>query len=316
MLYQKYRPTTINEMVGNEKTLAAFERHFSNEIHSHVHCLIGPRGAGKTSTARIAASMLGADGLSITEVNCGTERGIASMKDVIDLAAYRPPTGKARVIILDEAHSLLGPGKKALLKPTEDVPPFTYWFFCTTDPDTLFSGDAGAALKSRMTFWKLKALSKPDITKLVTEIAQKEHIQLSAAALASIVDGCNGIPREALVLLEQAITGDPMVAEESKKETVVIDFCRALYKSVGVPGAWPTLGAQLTNLKKQGVMMEAIRHTALAYATTTLIARSDVACLRLIEHLSEPVYDQGEAFPKMAAQVFKLCHLKPDQLQV
>lgn len=269
-----------------------------------------------TTLARIAATtILGAvENMGIQEVNCGTERGVAAMKDVIDMAPYRPPVGNARVIILDEAHSLLAPGKKALLKPTEDTPPYTYWFFCTTDPDTLFAGDAGSALKSRMTFWKLKALTKTDITKLVTDAAKKYEINLAPEALGAIVNGCNGVPREALVMLEQAITGDPMVAEESKKDTAVIDFCRALYKAVGVPEAWPTLGAQLANLKKQGVMMEAIRHTALAYATTTLIARSEVACLRLIEHLSEPVYDQGEAFPKMAAQVFKLCHLRPDQL--
>lgn len=309
MLYQEKRPKTISEMLGNEKTLAAFEKHFTNKMHSRVHCIVGPRGCGKTTLARIAATtILGAvENMGIQEVNCGTERGVAAMKDVIDQAPYRPPVGNARVIILDEAHSLLAPGKKALLKPTEDTKPFTYWFFCTTDPDTLFAGDAGSALKSRMTFWKLKALTKPDITKLVTRVAQEENINLSPEALASIVDGCNGVPREALVMLEQAITGDPMVAEESKKETVVIDFCRALFQAVGQPDMWPSIGAQLNNLKKQGVTMESIRHTALAYSSSTLIARGDPKCLQIIDLYSEPVYDSGEAFAKMVGQTYKIC---------
>lgn len=308
MLYQNYRPKSIEEMLGNEKTLAAFAKHFSVKTHSHVHCLSGARGVGKTTLARIAANMLGATDLGITEVNCGTERGIASMKDVIDLAPYRPPSGKARVIILDEAHSLLAPAKKALLKPTEDVPPFTYYFFCTTDPDALFAGDAGLALKSRMTCWKLSPLTPADIHSLVSRVAEAEKITLAPETLSAIVKGCGGVPREALVLLEQAITGEPMVVSGGESDTAVIDFCRLLYKACGHPNMWPSVGPQLRNLKKQGVMMEAIRHTALAYASSTLIAREDPAALTIIDFLSEPVYDSGEAFPKMVAQAYKICH--------
>lgn len=309
MLYQKHRPATISEMLGNKKTLAAFEKHFSNPIHSHVHCLIGPRGCGKTSAARIAAtSILGASELGTLEINCGTERGVAAMKDIIDLAPYRPPVGKCRVFILDEAHSLLAPGKKALLKPTEDVQEFTYYFFCTTDPDALFSGDAGKALKSRMTIWRLGELSPADITTLLNRVIEKENLPVGPETVAAIVKGCKGVPREALVLLEQAITGAPMVETAATDSPEVIDFCRALYGAYKQPDKWPAIAAMLRSLKQQGLAVEAVRHTALAYASATLLSRPDAASLAVIEAMSAPMYDLGEAYPKLVAQSYKFVH--------
>lgn len=311
MLYQKYRPETIAEMVGNEKTLASFEKHFANPLHSHAHVITGARGNGKTSLARIAAkTILGANDLGIMEVNCGTERGIAAMKDVIELSTYRPPTGKARVFILDEAHSILAPAKKALLKPTEDIPLFTYYFFCTTDPDALFSGDAGKALKSRLTAWNLRPLTQVQIGGLIDTVAGKESFVLDAETRKAIVLQSEGCPREALKLLEQAMGGGEAVSE--KTETVdAFEFCKALYGAYGRPNMWPEIGRQLRELKNKGVAAEGIRHTALALAASTLMSRPDAAAVDIIDIMSAPLYDAGEAFPKLVAMAFKICHCAP-----
>lgn len=311
MLYQKYRPSTITEMVGNERTLASFEKHFTNPLHSHAHVITGIRGGGKTSLARIAAkTILGADDLGIMEVNCGTERGIAAMKDVIELSTYRPPTGKARAFILDEAHSILAPAKKALLKPTEDIPPFTYYFFCTTDPDALFSGDAGKALKSRLTSWNLRPLTQIQIGGLIDTVAGKERFALDAETRKTIVLQSEGCPREALKLLEQAMGGGEVVTE--KTETVdAFEFCKALYGAYSQPSKWPEIGRQLRELKNKGVAAEGIRHTALALAASTLMSRADPAALYMIDTMSTPLYDAGEAFPKLVSMAFKICHCVP-----
>lgn len=311
MLYQKYRPTTIAEMVGNEKVLASFEKHFTNPLHSHAHVITGIRGGGKTSLARIAAkTILGANDLGIMEVNCGTERGIAAMKDVIELSTYRPPTGKARVFILDEAHSILAPAKKALLKPTEDIPEFTYYFFCTTDPDALFSGDAGKALKSRLTAWNLRPLTQVQIGGLIDTIAGKESFVLDAETRKAIVLQSEGCPREALKLLEQAMGGGEAVSE--KTETVdAFDFCKFLYSAYGKPEMWLEVGKKLRALKNAGVAAEGIRHTALALASSTLMSRVDPAAVDMIDIMSSPLYDQGEAFPKLVNMSFKICHCTP-----
>ena len=308
MLYQKYRPQTIAEMLGNEKILPAFEKHFMNPMHSHAHVIVGPRGSGKSSLARIAAkAILGADDLGIMEVNCGTERGIAAMKDVIELSTYRPPTGKARVFILDEAHSILAPAKKALLKPTEDIPPFTYYFFCTTDPDALFSGDAGKALKSRLTSWALKPLTQAQIGKLIDSVSEKENFPLNEDARKAIVLQSEGCAREALKLLEQAMSGGEVVTEK----TDIVDafeFCKALYNAYGNRDAWPNIGRMLRNLKTAGVAAEGIRHTALSLAASTLMSREDPAAVDIIDIMGAPLYDAGEAFPKLVAMAYKICH--------
>lgn len=311
MLYQDHRPKKIEEMLGNEKVLGTFAKHFANAMHSHAHVITGPRGCGKTTLARIAAKeFLGADDLGIMEVNCGTERGIAAMKDVIELATYRPPTGKARVFILDEAHSLLAPSKKALLKPTEDCPSFTYYFFCTTDPDALFAGDAGKALKSRLTPWCVRALNQEQIGILIDRAAEKYNIPLDAETRKAIVLQSDGSPREALVKLEQVIGGGSPVTEKS--DTVeIFDFCKFLYGAYGKPEMWPAVGAKLRALKNAGVAAEGIRHTALALAASTLMSRVDPAALDMIDIMSSPLYDQGEAFPKLVAMSFKICHCTP-----
>ena len=315
MLYQKYRPTAIAEMVGNEKTLASFEKHFTKPLHSHAHVITGIRGGGKTSLARIAAkTILGADDIGIMEVNCGTERGIAAMKDVIELSTYRPPTGKARVFILDEAHSILAPAKKALLKPTEDIPPFTYYFFCTTDPDALFSGDAGKALKSRLTAWNLRPLTQVQIGGLIDTVAGKEGFVLDAETRKAIVLQSEGCPREALKLLEQAMGGGEAVSE--KTETVdAFDFCKFLYSAYGKPEMWLEVGKRLRALKNAGVAAEGIRHTALALASSTLMSRADPAAVDIIDIMGSPLYDAGEAFPKLVNMAFKICHCTPAKFQ-
>lgn len=311
MLYQEHRPKTIAEMVGNEKVLASFEKHFSSPKHSHAHVITGIRGSGKTTLSRIAAkTLLGADDIGIMEVNCGTERGIAAMKDVIELSTYRPPTGKARVFILDEAHSILAPGKKALLKPTEDIPPFTYYFFCTTDPDALFSGDAGKALKSRLTPWALRPLTQAQIGLLIDDIAAKENFTMDAETRKTIVLQSEGCAREALKLLEQAMGGG-IAATESTPTVEIYDFCKFLYGAYGKPEMWAAVGARLRELKNAGVAAEGIRHTALALASSTLMSRVDPASLDMIDIMSAPLYDQGEAFPKLVAMAFKICHCTP-----
>ena len=281
------------------------------EAECHTYITDNMTVTHNTSLARIAAkTILGANDLGIMEVNCGTERGIAAMKDVIELSTYRPPTGKARVFILDEAHSILAPAKKALLKPTEDIPPFTYYFFCTTDPDALFSGDAGKALKSRLTAWNLRPLTQVQIGGLIDTVAGKESFVLDAETRKAIVLQSEGCPREALKLLEQAMGGGEAVSE--KTETVdAFEFCKALYGAYGRPNMWPEIGRQLRELKNKGVAAEGIRHTALALAASTLMSRPDAAAVDIIDIMSAPLYDAGEAFPKLVAMAFKICHCAP-----
>lgn len=285
------------------------------EAECHTYITDNMTVTHNTSLARLAAkTILGADDIGIMEVNCGTERGIAAMKDVIELASYRPPTGKARVFILDEAHSILAPAKKALLKPTEDIPPFTYYFFCTTDPDALFSGDAGKALKSRLTAWNLRPLTQVQIGGLIDMVAGKESFVLDAETRKAIVLQSEGCPREALKLLEQAMGGGEAVTEKTGTVSA-FEFCKALYGAYCKPAMWTEIGRQLRELKNKGVAAEEVRHTALALAASTLMSRPDPAAVDIIDIMGSPLYDAGEAFPKLVNMAFKICHCTPAKFQ-
>lgn len=230
-LYRKYRPGSLDEVVGNETAIKSLKAELENG--SHVFLLTGPAGCGKTTIARIMAKEVGAGELSIHEINSAKNRGIETAREVEEQMRFNPGDGDALVWIFDECHQWLGPVQNAFLKAFEDTPEHVYFFLCTTDPQKLI-----APLKTRCSIINVTPLTDDEMKYLLKRTSRAEGIKLSAEVYDKIIEMAQGGSRKALKLLAKVLylDNDEERFEVLKKENVsenedCIELCRALLKT-------------------------------------------------------------------------------------
>jgi len=291
-LYRKYRPQTLADMYGNEAELESFEKILARADKPQTYLLTGPSGCGKTTLARIAARQLGADDLSITEINSADNRGIDTARDIIQNMRYQPPTASAKVYIIDEFHQVSKAAQEALLKPLEDTPSHVYFFICTTNPSKVIN-----AIKTRCTQIKLNALKPELLYRLVKRICKKEGYELSKDILEDLCDNCNGSPRTALVLLEKICeltdekTMQELIQIGEEADADVIELCRALLNEKN----WKPVADALRKLQTHDI--EKIRYAVLGYMNSVLTknGKNQVRAACVIDSFKMPFYDSGKA---------------------
>lgn len=293
-LYRKVRPTTFDELIGNEVEIESL-RKLLKKKEKQCFVISGESGCGKTTIARIAAKEVGADNLSIKEINSSNNRGIDTARELQNDMKYRLPDGKAKVFIIDEAHGTTQDWKRAMLKPLEDTPKDTYFFLCTTNPKKLFQGDEGKAIKTRCTEIKVSPLDPKLIYRLLKKTARSEDIELETDILEEISENCNGSPRAAIELLEKVAVLDDKksqlkaITSLSEAEEQTIDLCRALLK----PDRWGVIGKIVKELKDLDV--ENIRYAVLGYMNAVLLNSGKGQAAWVIECFEEPFYNSGKA---------------------
>ena len=233
-LYRKYRPETLDDMVGNEATIKSLKKEMENG--SHVFLMTGPAGCGKTTLARIMAKEVGAGPLSIHEINSAENRGIDTAREVMEQMRYNPSDGKSLVWIFDECHQWLAPVQNAFLKALEDTPEHVYFFLCTTDPQKLI-----APLKTRCSIINVKSLSDDEMTYLLKRTARAEKIKIGSEVYERICEIAQGGSRKGLKLLAKVIYLDSdeerlevLKAGEDNETSETIELCRALCKKTNI----------------------------------------------------------------------------------
>lgn len=264
-LYTKYRPATLNEMYGNKTLIKNLKSYFNREVHNHVHLFYGGSGCGKTTIARaIAKDILGADELSITEINAASDNGIDMTRQIQESCKNLPLLGGKSVYIIDECHMLTGQAKGSLLKTCEDVPEHVYILFCTTNRDAFLKGSKGEttnALSTRCSQWKLEPLNQNDSLSLLDSVISKEKITcISDPVFYEIGKVSEGSPRLILVNLENVC--DPNLTDEERmnilhdaKHEATSEGVSQLMKmllnptGIGIFERWKNIGAKIKEIK-------------------------------------------------------------------
>ncbi|ALG83467.1 DNA polymerase III subunit gamma and tau [Gordonia phthalatica] len=224
-LYRTYRPATFAEVVGQEHVTAPLSRALDTGRINHAYLFSGPRGCGKTSSARILARSLnceqgptstpcgvcsscvslgpgGPGNLDVVELDAASHGGVDDTRDLRDRAFYAPAESRYRVFIIDEAHMVSSAGFNALLKIVEEPPEHLIFIFATTEPEKVLT-----TIKSRTHHYPFRLLAPPVMRGLLENICAKEGVIVAPEVYPLVIRAGGGSPRDSLSILDQLLAG-------------------------------------------------------------------------------------------------------------
>ncbi len=224
-LYRKYRPSVFADVIGQEHVTVPLSNALESGKTHHAYLFSGPRGCGKTSSARIMARSLncekgptptpcglcqsckdlvanGPGSIDVIELDAATHGLVDDARDLRDKAFFAPVQSKYKIYIIDEAHQL-GPGAaNALLKVVEEPPPHVIFIFATTEPEKLIS-----TIRSRTHHYPFRLVPPGILTTHLESICQSEGVKVAKGVLPLVVRASGGSVRDALSVLGQLLAG-------------------------------------------------------------------------------------------------------------
>lgn len=216
-LYRKYRPTSLDSVVGQEQVTTPLQNALTSGKLSHAYLFIGPRGTGKTSVARIFAHAVNNfdyqvedSYLDIIEIDAASNTGVDNIRELREKAVIAPTKGKYKIYIIDEVHMLTKSASNALLKTLEEPPEHVIFIMATTD-----AYKVPITISSRTQVHTFKLADPDTMQKHLRTIADAEHLAITDDALAIIVRRGGGSFRDSLSLLDQisSLSDDKITAE-------------------------------------------------------------------------------------------------------
>ena len=224
-LYRTYRPARLDDVVGQEHVTGPLRRALTNDRVHHAYLFSGPRGCGKTSTARILARSLncengptadpcgvcqscvdlapnGPGSIDVIELDAASHGGVDDTRDLRERAMFAPASSRYKVYIIDEAHMVTTQGFNALLKLVEEPPPHVRFIFATTEADKVLP-----TIRSRTHNYTFRLVPAKTLQQLLARNCEAEGIAAEPAALALIARAGAGSVRDSQSILGQVISG-------------------------------------------------------------------------------------------------------------
>jgi DNA polymerase-3 subunit gamma/tau len=224
-LYRRYRPETFAEVIGQEHVTAPLRAALANNRVHHAYLFSGPRGCGKTTSARILARALnceegptadpcgrcrscedlargGPGSVDVIEIDAASHGGVDDARDLRERAFFAPVNSRYKVYIIDEAHMVTTQGFNALLKLVEEPPPHLKFIFATTEPEKVIG-----TIRSRTHHYPFRLIPPRVLSDYLADLCAREGVTIEPAALPLVVRAGGGSARDTLSVLDQLLGG-------------------------------------------------------------------------------------------------------------